>query len=166
MSARISHILGNAVNIAASNLSRFIARRPKNQSSASFRNLQSSIEGLEPRLLFTTISWTGGAGDGLWTSANNWNTVSVPATGDDVAINVSGNPTISLVGAGNVTIQSLQLSDSLTIPTSQALTVTDENQALAGTINVTGGSLTIKDGSGSWGNSGTITMTGGVAQSG
>ncbi len=50
-------------------------------------------ETLESRLLLSTVTWTGNAGDNQWTDAGNWvNTLGqnvVPGSGDDAVINLS-----------------------------------------------------------------------------
>jgi hypothetical protein len=49
-----------------------------------------------------TITWDGGAGDGLWSSATNWNPDQVPGAGDDVII--TGDVTLDLA---NISVHSL-----------------------------------------------------------
>ena len=50
------------------------------------------FERLEPIALLATDTWTGGAGNGLWSSANNWS-AGVPISSSDVVI--SGNVTVT-----------------------------------------------------------------------
>ena len=49
------------------------------------------IEWMEPRTLLSAVSWTGGGGDNNWDTAANWNTDSVPGSGDDVTIAIAAN---------------------------------------------------------------------------
>jgi hypothetical protein len=57
------------------------------------------IERLEDRLLLSAVSWDGEAGDGLWTTAQNWSGDFLPGADDDVTIDVTGNATIFVRGA-------------------------------------------------------------------
>ncbi|MFN0051312.1 MAG: hypothetical protein ACKV0T_03925, partial [Planctomycetales bacterium] len=57
------------------------------------------VDVLERRELLAAITWDGGAGDGLWTSAANWSSNVVPGAFDDVTIDVAGNDTITVRGA-------------------------------------------------------------------
>ena len=49
------------------------------------------LETLETRALLAAVTWTGGAGDNNWDTAANWSTDSVPASADDVTINIAAN---------------------------------------------------------------------------
>jgi hypothetical protein len=54
-----------------------------------------------------TVTWTGGAGDGLWLTAGNWDTGSVPASTDEVIIPASSEAiTITYVAGSDFTIAS------------------------------------------------------------
>jgi len=48
---------------------------------------------LSSSALADSISWDGGAGNGLWESATNWSGDAVPTSSDDVTIN---NTTVTL----------------------------------------------------------------------
>ena len=61
-----------------------------------------------------SISWTGGAGDGQWTTAANWDLNRVPNTSDDVCIISGMNVTLSGFGA---TINSLTNAGTLFLAT-------------------------------------------------
>ncbi len=62
-----------------------------------------------------TITWTGAAGDGLWSSRTNWvnaaGAPAVPNKSDDVCITAGGTYTVTLEGAlsGSATVNSLTL---------------------------------------------------------
>jgi hypothetical protein len=49
-----------------------------------------------------TVSWTGGAHDGLWTTPGNWSTGKVPGPSDDVLISDPGTPLILLTNAQSI----------------------------------------------------------------
>lgn len=76
----------------------------------------------------TTVTWDGGGGDGLWITATNWDTNTVPAAGDSIIINTAvtvngaglggsgslpSNATINLSGGATLTISSgaIRMSD-------------------------------------------------------
>lgn len=65
-------------------------------------------EPLERRILLAAVFWDGGAGDGLWNTANNWSNDAVPTVADDVAIALGGTYTVTLSDAG-ASINSLHL---------------------------------------------------------
>ncbi|MFN0051311.1 MAG: hypothetical protein ACKV0T_03920 [Planctomycetales bacterium] len=57
-----------------------------------------SAEVLETRTVLASVTWDGGAGDGLWTSAANWSGDGVPGSSDDLTIDVEGDATITVRG--------------------------------------------------------------------
>src|SRR5262245_60030965 len=90
----------------------------------SFRH---GIEPLEDRLVPITTTWTGGALDGLWDTAGNWNN-GVPNAAADIAIfsgvtggtvQINGNFTVGTLSftntAGSFVLQAQASGDSLTI---------------------------------------------------
>ena len=62
-------------------------------------------------IVMPTVAWTGGAGTSSWGDAANWNSDAVPASFDQVVIDVPGPLTINH-SAGNDTIYSLTLQSS------------------------------------------------------
>jgi len=71
-----------------------------------------------------TVSWTGGAGNSLWSFASNWDSNAVPTKDDDVVINYLGGSSISvsqpayarsIVIAGGNYAQTLTLLSSLSV---------------------------------------------------
>ena len=88
--------------------------------------------GATPALAQCTDSWTGGAGDGLWSDGQNWSTGVEPGSSDNVCIQKSGAAVLLDVGDGiaDLTVGS---SDSLTLPT-----VTNASPSL----NINGSSIT------------------------
>ena len=74
-----------------------------------------AVEALEDRMMLSTVSWTGGGGDNLWTDAKNWNTGAVPAAGDDVAIIISGTTPSIHISSGSQSVNSLTSNASISI---------------------------------------------------
>lgn len=77
-----------------------------------------------------TKTWDGGGGDGLWTTAANWNDNTLPGSSDDVVLDntsVSGNYVVTLDGASTRTVRSVQAgysgnSNTITLIVSGATT--------------------------------------------
>ncbi len=115
-----------------------------------------------------TISWDGDAGDGLWQSAANWSTDSLPGPSDDVCIG-SFDVTLS---SGTATINSIETAGSLVITLSGVLEIASTSQiggnltlSTTGSGGLTGaGALTILGTSG-W-TSGTMSGTGSTVAAG
>jgi 6-phosphogluconolactonase (cycloisomerase 2 family) len=125
----------------------------------------------------STIYWTGGAGDGQWTTKGNWSTGAVPGLSDNVCI----NPSFSVTAAGaGIDINSLNLLGTLTITNSAGMnlhstaitsTLTNLTVGTNSGLFITGsatfpGSVTLASGGTIGGNnslnSGTATFTGAV----
>ena len=70
------------------------------------------FEQLEPRLLLTTVTWDGDAGDMLWASAANWSDDTLPGPEDQVIINLASGETV-IHAAGDTVIDSLVCTGSL-----------------------------------------------------
>ena len=61
----------------------------------------------------STDTWTGNAGDNLWSDPDNWSSGGVPGPYDNVVISASGNPTIIYdASAGNSVIGTLSLANA------------------------------------------------------
>jgi len=102
-------------------------------------------------------SWTGGAGDGLWSSAGNWNLGRIPNTTDTVYITLDGTYTVivdqtttvyALEVGGTTGEQILSLSnETLTVDSSVVIGSFGAIEMLGamlngtGTLNISGGSL-------------------------
>ncbi len=107
-----------------------------------------------------TVTWTGAAGDGLWQSAGNWSTSSVPGTSDVVCI---GSGVTVEVTAGVDHAGSLQDLGSLVI-SGGSLELADASTASSvAALTMQGGALT---GAGSLGVSGSFSWVGGATMSG
>ena len=61
----------------------------------------------------TTVSWTGSAGDSLWSTASNWDSSIVPIAGDDVTV----------TGGEQVTIEGIAVCRSIVVGHSTSLRV-------------------------------------------
>src|SRR5437016_5300279 len=65
-------------------------RRPPTPPPASRRarrySFKPTLEILEDRLVPSTFTWDGEAGDGAWFSAGNWSPDAVPGPSDDAVI--------------------------------------------------------------------------------
>lgn len=72
------------------------------------------LEPLEVRALLTAVSWTGNAGDNLWSTPGNWSSNAVPGSADDVTIDVASDPQVRFTAAaGSRTINSLLSRENL-----------------------------------------------------
>ncbi len=126
-----------------------------------------------------TVLWDGGGNGTSWTDPLNWVGDALPQAGDDVVIDVPGNPTIQLV-TGTQAIRSLVSQEALVL-SGGTLTVANASQvnasvtfsdgALAGSgdvtvtgaLNWTGGTMS---GSGRTiiGSTGTLSLSGGIGR--
>ena len=104
-------------------------------SRPSTRGLR--LEPLEERQMLAIVSWDGGAGDLLWSSAENWGGDVLPGTGDDVVIDAAGDVTI-VHDSGATEVASLTSEDSIQI--------TGGGLAVLGSFEMTAGrSLTVEN---------------------
>jgi hypothetical protein len=92
--------------------------------------------------LLPTVSWAAGV-SGNWTTAADWSPAGVPSSADNAAINVGGVYTVT--SAASATVGSLNIGYA------------------AVTLNITGGTFTIDDGTANGSNAGTIKVEGGAA---
>ena len=91
-------------------------RKNRRNNKANLRRnpaFRPRIETLESRVMLSAVQWIGGGHDNLWTDPANWVVAGtspaihrVPTSADDVTINLSGSPTISL-GGGSDTVHGL-----------------------------------------------------------
>jgi hypothetical protein len=133
------------------------ANRPVNTKSSKRRNRAASAiaahvayEALEGRQFFSAVAWTG-AGDGVnWSDPANWSGNTMPASSDDVTINVAANPNIQI--SGSRTVHSLNTAESLTVGSGATLTVgataiSSQNVTINGGT-ISGGTWTFSGGTG------------------
>ena len=130
-------------------------RSQRNRNLKRSRSCRPRIEWMEPRTLLSAVIWTGSGGDNNWDTAANWNTDSVPGSGDDVTINI----TADVVHSENVTdsINSLTSTEPLTI-SGGTLSIAAAS-TINSTLSLTGGTLT---GTGDLTVSGLVTLTAGT----
>lgn len=80
-------------------------------------------------------AWTGGAGDGLWTSAGNWSKNAVPVAGDSVVIDLAGTYTITIPSPEAPQVSQLVLGGTGATPTLEiagfATLVVDDTASVA-----------------------------------
>ncbi len=132
------------------------------------RSSRPCVELCEGRTLLSAVAWTGGAGTDDWDTAANWNTDSLPGSGDDVTIGASAtvvhsgsdsdsinsltsSGTLSITG-GTLAIASASTVSTLNIEDQATLTVND-SLAASGLLTISGGTLS---------GAGTITAGGGM----
>ncbi len=84
------------------------------------------------------VTWTGAAGDGLWSTAGNWSSNAVPVATDSVFITSPNAVTISTAVG---TIDKLTVQGSLTITSSGSLTITQAVKSTA-ILEIGGGVVT------------------------
>ena len=102
------------------------------------------VEELERRRVLSQVTWTGDGDGKSWTDGSIWSDDAIPNSADDVAINVSSNPTIQ-IASGTRAIHSLTGTDPLSIA-GNSLAVA-ANSTMSGGLAMTGGSL-VASGSG------------------
>ena len=114
-----------------------------------------------------TTTWTGGAGDGLWTTSGNWSSGSTPSAEDraclpaasSVAVTSGTAQAASVDGEGQLSIGggSLSLGDADATSRAASITVTGGSMSVAGPTDVS--DLTV-DGAGVLSGAGTVSVSG------
>lgn len=93
----------------------------------------------------TIKTWTGGAGDGLWSSAANWSSTAIP-TADDIAT-FNTNENVTYDAASPLTIGGIKVTGNsiVTLNSNAARTLNLSNQNsqidAGSTLNLTGSDL-------------------------
>jgi hypothetical protein len=133
-------------------------RRRTQRSSASARRVSRTrsrlwLEVLEDRTVLSTINWKNNQ-SGLWNTASNWDSGTVPTATDDAVISFSGITVTHSSSTGN-TVHSLTSSANLVI-SGGSLSFT--------TASTVGGTLTVS--AGTLGGAGGLTVSGLVTWSG
>ncbi|MGO9811409.1 MAG: hypothetical protein ACLP53_11625, partial [Isosphaeraceae bacterium] len=105
----------------------------------------------------STVDWISPT-SGNWNVGSNWSTGTVPGPGDDVVINQSGSPTIT-ISTGTQSVNSVTASDPIAI-TGGSLAVA-ANSTISDGLAMTGGSLTASGSETSLAVTGTTTVSGG-----
>jgi hypothetical protein len=130
-------------------------RSQSNRKPHRSKSYRPRIEWMEPRTLLSAVTWTGGGGDNNWDTPANWNTDSVPGSGDDVTINIAAN----VVHSNDVddSINSLTSTEPLTI-SGGTLSIASAS-TIGGALTISGGTLT---GAGNVSVSGLVTLASGT----
>ncbi|MDB5292221.1 MAG: type 1 secretion C-terminal target domain subclass, partial [Phycisphaerales bacterium] len=139
----VKHVLDNAIR-----------RRPITRAARKW----FIAEGLEARRLLSTVTWTNGHANGLWTDPLNWTGGTGVPTAADNAVIPSGFTTVTL-NSGTQSVNSLTCASPLTISAGTlnlATTSTDSS-----TLTLSGGTL---GGAGDLTASGTFNWTAGTMQ--
>ena len=124
-----------------------------------------------------TVTWTGSAGNGLWSDPANWSTGALPAAADDVVIPVGSTTgiiyvdgarpaltSLSVTGTGSLNFATSGTSNAIVIPTLTIATgaTVNFNAVLgAGAVTVGGGGTVLLDNQ--FNQNGNITVDGTVA---
>jgi len=77
----------------------------------------STVDDRPPLLpVAVTVHWDGGGDGTSWSDPLNWDTDTLPGADDDVIINVTEDPTVTIDGsAGNVSVNSIESHEALMI---------------------------------------------------
>ena len=102
-----------------------------------------SVELLEDRRLLT-VNWTGDAGDGLWNDPDNWSTMAVPTSTDDVVIGSAGSPTVTVDNDEFANSISVAAGATLSLAQSGFLTVYADS-TINGTLSMSGAALAVDE---------------------
>ncbi len=87
-------------------------RLSRRTGSSSRRFRRGRLERLEPRYLLAAVAWDGGGDGTSWLDPLNWDADVLPATGDDVTIDVAPDTTV-VVSSGTQVINSLLSNEAL-----------------------------------------------------
>ena len=126
-----------------------------------FLTVRPTIEGLEERIVLSTIGWdtvnhpTGGS----WDTGSNWVGGLVPHATDDAVINLPGSGTVTLDAGVTDTVNSMTTNASTSIRIVNDTLSIGTTSSIGGGLNLSGGTLT---GTGTLTVSGLITWTGGT----
>ncbi|MBI4398003.1 MAG: hypothetical protein HY586_02635, partial [Candidatus Omnitrophica bacterium] len=106
----------------------------------------------------TDPTWDGSAGDGLWTTAANWDTGIRPGASDTVTFNntSTSDSTVNAAFGGTINILNVQSNYGGTITLQRTLTATTSTTLSSGTLSLNGNDFT----------TGTLTVSGGTLTAG
>jgi hypothetical protein len=107
----------------------------KNRSRS--RSSRPRVEFCEGRTLLSAVLWTGGAGTDNWDTAANWNTDSLPGSGDSVTI--PSGATVVHSDNDSDSVEGLTSSGTLSVT---AGTLAIASASTASTLTINGGTLT------------------------
>ncbi len=107
----------------------------KLQGRTRRRGSLMTLERLDRRCLLAAVNWTGGGDGSHWTDPNNWSTLTVPTSSDDVTINAPS--TTVLVDNSAVNAGTLTLDSALSVTNYGSLTISTGQLSMSGgTINL------------------------------
>ncbi|MCP4856076.1 MAG: hypothetical protein GY903_16450, partial [Fuerstiella sp.] len=135
-----------------------LIRRPSRQTASRRRRSNPSrIENLEDRCLLAAAVWDGGGATSNWSDAANWDNDVVPATGDDVTIDLTGSPYTVNLDVNIALGQTTEHLSSFTLNSANAtLSATGRTLTVNGGSNVTAGAVTWDNSV--WAGTGTLTV--------
>jgi RHS repeat-associated protein/uncharacterized repeat protein (TIGR01451 family) len=105
-------------------------RRPRGLAGRQGHRRRLRVERLEERIVMSTDTWTGLAGDGNWATAGNWSN-GVPTSSSDVVIN--GNVTVGHA-SGSDSINTLTVGTGATLQITGNSAITTLAQGAAGPV--------------------------------
>jgi hypothetical protein len=108
-----------------------LSKQKQNHSVA-----RASFEALEDRRLLSAAIWTGAAGDGLFTDANNWQGNVAPTAGQDITFPAGATSTNVIINS-NVTVGITEIDASYNISASNGGSMTLNNSLTATVGDVT-----------------------------
>ena len=104
-------------------------------------------------MMLSTVSWTGGGGDNLWSDAKNWSSnPNLPDTADDVILGSGA----TVMSTDSVTINSLQVQTGASLSDEGGMTI-NNGLTNSGALDLASANLTV---SGGLTNHGTLQMGG------
>lgn len=99
-----------------------------------------ALQSLEPRHPLTAVAWMNPAG-GAWDVGSNWSTGSVPSPGDEVTIDTASALTITIQSSDSISVNSVTSGANDTLSFSGGSLTVAAASALNGPLTMTGGSL-------------------------
>ncbi len=137
------------------------SRSRRHESRRRTLSVRPVIEGLEERLVLSTILWdsTNSPAGGSWDTGTNWVGGNVPGATDDAVVNLTSPGTVTLGSSVSATLNSLttNANTSLTMNTFSLLSLA-ATSSIGGGLTQAGGTVT---GAGTLTVSGLMTWTGG-----
>jgi hypothetical protein len=113
----------------------------RRKSDFSHKVARASFESLESRRLLTTAVWTGNAGDGLFTTAGNWQGDVAPTSGQSVDFPANAASQTVTINA-NVSVGEVEFDTSYTL---SPATGTSDAMAIDGELTVNAGVVIINN---------------------
>ena len=131
------------------------SHRKKKAKVQPTRSRRCAVETLEPRMVLSTVAWTGGGGsNNAWSYGPNWSSSpNPPGTSDDVIIGAAQTVDLDI----STTVNSLQIQSGGTLEMLAGNNLTVENGLTnQGTLKMDGDRQTLTVSSGQFLNAGTV----------